>query len=104
MKITNEILEGQLNCKFKGHLKLAGEVGTRSDYEAMTTAARATSREQAITKLVARSGVKGRRLASSARWTRNASFSSSSTTRTRGAAVAIVLTVSRRPRGPAPAK
>ena len=56
MKITNEILEGHLNCKFKGHLKLAGEVGTESDYEAMTTAARATSREQAIAKLVARSG------------------------------------------------
>ena len=56
MKITREILEAHLNCKFKSHLKLAGEVGTRSDYEAMTTAARATSREQAITKLVARSG------------------------------------------------
>ena len=56
MKITNEVLEGHLNCKFKGHLKLAGEVGTRSDYEAMTTAARAASREQAIAKLVARSG------------------------------------------------
>src|SRR5262249_19183327 len=36
--------------------KLAGEVGTRSDYEAMTTAARAASREQALAKLVARSG------------------------------------------------
>jgi hypothetical protein len=29
MKITNEILEGYLNCKTKGHLKLASEVGTR---------------------------------------------------------------------------
>ena len=56
MKITNEVLEAQLNCRFKGHLKLAGEVGTRSDYEAMTTAARAASREQAIATLVARSG------------------------------------------------
>src|SRR4051812_7705888 len=56
MKITNEVVEGQLNCKFKGHLKLAGEVGTRSDYEAMTMAARASSREQALAKLVARSG------------------------------------------------
>ena len=36
MKITNEILEGYLNCKTKGHLKLAGESGTKSDYEAMT--------------------------------------------------------------------
>ena len=56
MKITKEILEAHLNCKFKGHLKLAGEVGTRSDYETMTTAARAASREQALAKLVARSG------------------------------------------------
>ena len=36
MKITNEILEGYLNCKTKGHLKLVGETGTKSDYEAMT--------------------------------------------------------------------
>ena len=36
MKITNEVLEGYLNCKTKGHLKLAGETGTKSDYEAMT--------------------------------------------------------------------
>jgi predicted RecB family nuclease len=56
MKITNKVLEAHLNCRFKSHLKLAGEVGTRSDYEAMTTAARAASREQAIAKLVARSG------------------------------------------------
>src|SRR5215831_20470694 len=56
MKITKEILEAHLNCKFKGHLKLAGEVGARSDYEAMTTAAMAASREQAVAKLVARSG------------------------------------------------
>jgi predicted RecB family nuclease len=56
MKITKEVLEAHLNCKFKGHLKLAGEAGTRSDYEAMTTAAGAASREQAVAKLVARSG------------------------------------------------
>jgi predicted RecB family nuclease len=56
MKITNEVLEAHLNCKFKGHLKLAGEAGTRSDYEAMTAAAKVASREQAIAKLLARSG------------------------------------------------
>jgi hypothetical protein len=32
MKITNEVLEGFLNCKTKGHLKLARETGTKSDY------------------------------------------------------------------------
>ena len=55
-KITRDIIESYLNCKYKGHLKLAGESGTRSDYEAMTTAARAASREQALAKLVARFG------------------------------------------------
>ena len=56
MKITNEILEGYLNCKTKGHLKLAGETGTKSDYEAMTRAARPASREAALARLVARFG------------------------------------------------
>lgn len=56
MKITNEILEGYLNCKTKGHLKLAGERGTQSDYDAMTTAAGRASREAALTRLVARFG------------------------------------------------
>ena len=56
MKITNEVLEGYLNCKTKGHLKLAGESGTQSDYEAMTTAAGRASREAALARLVARFG------------------------------------------------
>jgi predicted RecB family nuclease len=56
MKITNEVLEGYLNCKTKGHLKLASEVGTRSDYEAMTTAGGRASREAALARLVTRFG------------------------------------------------
>jgi predicted RecB family nuclease len=52
-KITGEIIESYLNCKYKGHLKLTGERGTQSDYEAMTTAVRASSREQALARLVA---------------------------------------------------
>ena len=56
MKITNEILEAYLNCKTKGHLKLAGESGTKSDYEAMTEAASRASREAALARLVARFG------------------------------------------------
>jgi predicted RecB family nuclease len=55
-RITRDIIESYLHCKYKGHLKLAGESGTRSDYEAMTTAARQASGEEAIAKLVARSG------------------------------------------------
>ena len=45
-----------LNCKTKGRLKLAGEAGTKSDYEAMTEAASRASREAALAKLVARYG------------------------------------------------
>jgi predicted RecB family nuclease len=56
MKITNEVLEGYLTCKTKGGLKLAGEDGTKSDYEVMTTAASQASREAALAKLVARFG------------------------------------------------
>jgi hypothetical protein len=55
-KITRDIIESYLNCKYKGHLKLAGESGRRSDYEAMTTAAGQTSRKAALTKLVLRFG------------------------------------------------
>ena len=47
-RITRDIIESYLNCKYKGHLKLTGESGTPSDYEAMTTAARQASREEAV--------------------------------------------------------
>jgi hypothetical protein len=30
-KIPKEVLEAYLNCKFKGHLKLAGQSGSKSD-------------------------------------------------------------------------
>jgi predicted RecB family nuclease len=53
-KITRDIIESYLNCKYKGYLKLTGERGTPSDYETMTTAARQASREEAIAKLAAR--------------------------------------------------
>src|SRR3954466_6831250 len=54
MEITNEILEAYLNCKTKGHLKLVGETGAKSNYEAMTEAASRASREVALAGLVAR--------------------------------------------------
>src|SRR4051812_30879597 len=56
MRITRAIIEAYLDCAYKGHLKFAGESGTRSDYEAMTAAAEAASREQAVARLVARFG------------------------------------------------
>src|SRR5262249_29344291 len=55
-EITRDTIESYLNCKYKGHLKLTGESGTISDYEAMATAASVTAREQAVTRLVARFG------------------------------------------------
>jgi predicted RecB family nuclease len=55
-KITNEFLEGYLNCRFKGHLKLVGESGVKSDYEETTQAAGKASREAALAKLIARFG------------------------------------------------
>jgi hypothetical protein len=55
-KITRDIIESWLNCKYKAYLKLTGESGTPSDYEAMTKAAGQLSREEAIAKLVARYG------------------------------------------------
>jgi predicted RecB family nuclease len=55
-KITREIIESYLNCEYKGHLKLTGECGTISDFEAMTTSARHVSWEAAIAKLLARYG------------------------------------------------
>jgi predicted RecB family nuclease len=56
MKITNEVMEGYLNCKTKGQLKLAGESGTLSDYEAMTFQARRASLEATLARLAARLG------------------------------------------------
>jgi len=56
VKITNEILEAHLHCKTKGHLKIAGEIGTESEYEAMTEAASRASREVSLTGLIARYG------------------------------------------------
>jgi hypothetical protein len=49
-EITRDIVESYLNCKYKGHLKLAGEGGTKSDYETMTTATRAASRETTLVR------------------------------------------------------
>lgn len=56
MKITNEVMEGYLNCKTKGRLKLAGESGTLSDYEAMTSQARRASLEATLARLAAHLG------------------------------------------------
>ena len=53
-KMTRQILEAYLNCKTKAHLKLAGQQGIVSDYQALLVANRQAVRRQAIEKILAR--------------------------------------------------
>src|SRR3954453_9141806 len=55
-KITRDVLESYLRCKYKGHLKLAGEQGSKSDYEMLQEASRNQVRQAAETKLEVRYG------------------------------------------------
>ena len=54
LPITREILESYLNCKLKGHLKLKGDRGTKSDYETLMAEVRVEQAKRASEKLVAR--------------------------------------------------
>lgn len=51
MKITRDILESYLQCKYKGHLKLAKEQGVKSDYELLLVDSRNQVRLAAADKL-----------------------------------------------------
>ena len=53
-KITRDVLEAYLHCKTKAHLKLAGQQGSASDYEALLVANRREVRQTAIDKILAR--------------------------------------------------
>jgi hypothetical protein len=53
-RITRDALEAFLNCKFKAHLKLAGQQGSVSDYETRLILTRQEVRQQVIGKLLAR--------------------------------------------------
>jgi predicted RecB family nuclease len=53
-KITREVLEAHLDCKYKGHLKLAGEQGPPSDYEVMLAETRQEMRAAATERIRAR--------------------------------------------------
>src|ERR1700746_2739841 len=53
-KITSEVLESYLHCKFKGYLKLAGQQGTKCDFEAVLAELRAEVRLKAIDAILAR--------------------------------------------------
>jgi predicted RecB family nuclease len=54
--ITADILEARLKCCYKAHLKLAGQAGDRSDYEALLAEQRVEVRLRAIDKILARHG------------------------------------------------
>jgi predicted RecB family nuclease len=51
-KITRQVLEAYLNCKTKAHLKLAGQQGIVSDYEALLSSTRQEVRQQAVEKIL----------------------------------------------------
>ena len=53
-KITSDVLEGYVYCKFKGHLKLSAQLGTKCDFEAMLTELRAEVRLKAIDAILVR--------------------------------------------------
>src|SRR5262245_25447537 len=53
-KITGDVLESYLQCKYKGYLKLAGEQGLQSDYELLLRETRNQVRLAATDKLKAK--------------------------------------------------
>src|SRR5262249_20582728 len=52
-KITRDVIESFLDCRYKGYLKLAGEVGSPSDYEQLLRESRVRIRLAATAKLQA---------------------------------------------------
>jgi predicted RecB family nuclease len=54
-KITREVLEGYLECLYKGRLRLAGEAGESSDYGSMTAEQRQDARDRGLEHLLSRS-------------------------------------------------
>jgi len=53
-KITTDVVESYLHCKVKAYLKLNGQKGTRSEYEEFLLQSRREVRQQAISKLAAK--------------------------------------------------
>jgi predicted RecB family nuclease len=53
-KITSDVLESYLKCTYKGHLKLAGEQGTKTDYELMLVESRRELRTKVTDRLYSR--------------------------------------------------
>src|SRR5437879_10547137 len=54
IKITRAVLESYLKCPYKAHLKMAGEQGSKSDYELLLGESRDRVRLAGMTSLLAR--------------------------------------------------
>jgi predicted RecB family nuclease len=52
-KITKDVLQASLHCKYKAHLKIAGQQGTKSDYELLLAESRDEVRRQALNQILA---------------------------------------------------
>src|SRR5215471_1857838 len=52
MKITQDVIESYLHCRYKSYLKLAGEQGSLSDYEQLMRESRERVRLAGIKKLL----------------------------------------------------
>jgi hypothetical protein len=52
--ITRKVLESHLKCRYKGHLKLAGERGSPTDYEVLMAESRERVSQAATDLLLAR--------------------------------------------------
>src|SRR5690242_14969021 len=50
-RITGDVLDSYVLCKYKGYLKLLGQLGAKSDYETLLAAIRSEVRLNAIDKL-----------------------------------------------------
>jgi predicted RecB family nuclease len=58
-RITRNIIESYLSCKYKAHLTLAGQRGTRSDYELLLAESREVVRRRATDKILGRYSADG---------------------------------------------
>src|SRR4030095_16126571 len=54
MKITRDVIESYLHCRYKSYLKLAGEQGSPSDYEQLMRESRERIQLAGINKLLVR--------------------------------------------------
>src|SRR5262245_31250478 len=54
IKITRDILESYLHCRYKAFLKVTGQEGVRSNYEALSVSVRDEARLRATETILAR--------------------------------------------------